>query len=348
MTTKLRCLLIMVAAGVYAPLTSAQNPDAPRGTTPAAQQPVPRWVSRGIPGAGHAALASLVGSWRVELSIYGTMGRSPDLPPIVSNDIRTTRVWTAGGQYIEDTTEGTVEEQPYWRRGWLGYSNIDRRYEWVTISPRVPMMIYLGKPGSGEKLPIEVTGVFTDQGMVSEQTVGKPVVQRTVFRIESNDRHISELFFTPSKGKEQLAFRLVYTRLKSASDQRVTRPRGIVLPKLPDPPPGETGPYCVIARHRAKPGKADAYERRMLADLEKTRAEPGALEFHIHRDRSDPDLFVIYEVWRDVQALREHFEKPYVKQFVIDSGEYIEGGMESQWIVMASQYVAGRTREKQK
>jgi hypothetical protein len=37
------------------------------------------------------------------------MGRSPDLPPIVSNDIRTTRVWVAGGQYIEDTTEGTVE-----------------------------------------------------------------------------------------------------------------------------------------------------------------------------------------------------------------------------------------------
>ncbi len=146
------------------------------------------------------------------------MGRSPDLPPIVSNDIRTTRVWVADGQYIEDTTEGAVEGQPYWRRGWLGYSNIDRRYEWVTIAPRVPMMIYLGKPGSGEQMPIDVTGVFTDQGVVSEQTVGKPVVQRTVFRIESNDRHISELYFTPPGGKERLALRLVYTRIKSDSE----------------------------------------------------------------------------------------------------------------------------------
>ena len=85
----------------------------------------------------------------------------------------------------------------------------------------------------------------------------------------------------------------------------------IVLPKLPDPDLDETSPYCVIAKHRAKPGKADAYERRMLADLANTRAEPGALQFHIHRDRSDPDLFVIYEVWRDVQAFREHFEQPY-------------------------------------
>jgi hypothetical protein len=178
------------------------------------QQAVPRWVQRGIPGAGHAALEPLVGSWRVEMSIYGTMGRTPDLPPIVSHDIRTTRVWIADGQYIEDTTEGTVERKPYWRRGWLGYSNLDRRYEWVTIAPRVPMMIYLGKSGSGAQMPIEVTGVFTDQGVVSEQTVGKPVMQRTVIRIEGNDRNVSELYFTPLGGKEQLALRLVYTRIK--------------------------------------------------------------------------------------------------------------------------------------
>jgi quinol monooxygenase YgiN len=112
----------------------------------------------------------------------------------------------------------------------------------------------------------------------------------------------------------------------------------IVLPKLPDPDLDETGPYCVIAKHRAKPGLADAYERRMLADLEETRAEPGAFQFHIHRDRFDRDLFVIYEVWRDLNSLREHFEKPYVKQFVTDSAQYIEGNMEVQWLVMASEY----------
>jgi hypothetical protein len=33
---------------------------------------------------------------------------------------------------------------------------------------------------------------------------------------------------------------------------------------------------------------------------------------------------------------------------VVDSAEYIEGAMEAQWIVMASQYVTGRPREKQK
>jgi 6-phosphogluconolactonase (cycloisomerase 2 family) len=76
------------------------------------------------------------------------------------------------------------------------------------------MMIYIGKPGSGEQMPIEVTGVFTDQGVVNEQTVGKTVGQRTVIRIESNDRHVFELYFTPPGGKEQLALRTVYTRVQ--------------------------------------------------------------------------------------------------------------------------------------
>jgi quinol monooxygenase YgiN len=116
----------------------------------------------------------------------------------------------------------------------------------------------------------------------------------------------------------------------------------ITLPHLPPPGPLETGPYCVIAKHRAKPGRADAYEQRMLADLKMTRAEPGALQFHVHRDRSDRNLFVICEIWQDVAALREHFEKPYVKQFVIDSAEFIEGNMEVQWLVMASEYEPGR------
>ena len=209
----LRAMMLATAACILTMSSLAQTRDT-REALPPAQQTVPDWVKRGIPGAGHAALAPLVGLWRVELSIYGTMGRSPDLPPIVSQDIRTTRVWIADGQYIEDTTEGSVDGKPYWRRGWLGYSNLDHRYEWVTVAPRVPMMIYLGKPGSGEKMPIEVSGVFTDQGVVNERTVGKPVGQRTVIRIENNDRHVFDLFFTPPGGKEQLALRGVYTRTK--------------------------------------------------------------------------------------------------------------------------------------
>jgi quinol monooxygenase YgiN len=116
----------------------------------------------------------------------------------------------------------------------------------------------------------------------------------------------------------------------------------LVLPQLPEPSLGESGPYCLIARHTARPGRADAYEQRMLADLEHTRAEPGALQFHIHRDRFDRNVFVIYEIWRSIDALRTHFETPYVKQFVVDSADYLDGDMDVQWLVMASEYIPGR------
>jgi quinol monooxygenase YgiN len=344
-----RAMLAMALAGLLV------LPVPTRATDGQAGQDVPAWVKRGFPAEGHAALEPLIGSWRVHKSIYGTMGRSPDLPPIVSDEITTTREWVAGGHYIQDTTTGSVEGQPYWRRGWLGYSNMDRRYEWVTIdSLNTTMMIYLGKPGSGTERPIVMTGAFTDQGVVGEDTVGKLVAMRTVIRIENPDRHVFELYFTPPGGREQLADRSVYTRVggspSGASAPAAGAPsarHGITLPQLPEPDPGETGPYCLIARHRARPGLADAYEKRMLADLERTRAETGSMQFHIHRDRFDRDLFVIYEVWRNAKALREHFARPYVLQFVADSARFIEGNMDVQWLVMAGDYGddGGRSRK---
>ena len=63
-------------------------------------------------------------------------------------------------------------------------------------------------------MPIEVTGSFTDQGVVGEASVGKAVGQRTLIRIESPDRQVSELYFTPPGAKEQLAMRMVFTRVK--------------------------------------------------------------------------------------------------------------------------------------
>jgi quinol monooxygenase YgiN len=135
--------------------------------------------------------------------------------------------------------------------------------------------------------------------------------------------------------------KIVHSRELVSADF-LERIMGITLPELPPPAPDEKGPYCVIAQHRALPGKADAYERRMLADIPLTRSEPGCLAFHIHRDRADPNLFVIYEVWRDMDALRDHFKTPYVQQFVVDSAEYIDGDMQVQWLVMSTEYQPGK------
>ncbi len=179
----------------------------------ATQEQIPPWMSRGMPGPEHRALEPLIGTWKVQLSMYGTIGRNPDDPPIVSNDLICRRAWVAGGRYIEDMTEGTMGDAPYWRKGWLGYSNMDRRHEWITIDAvNSNMMYYAGKPGTTSKSPIIMTGVFTDQGVAGEASVGKSVDMRTVIKIENADRHVIELYFTPPGKKEILAQRATYTR----------------------------------------------------------------------------------------------------------------------------------------
>jgi hypothetical protein len=178
------------------------------------QQTLPDWYRRGLPGPAHAALEPLVGLWRVQLEFHAVLGRSPAEPPLVSNDIICKRTWVGGGRYLEDTTEGTFNGSPYWRKGWLGYSNMDKRYEWVTIdSTNSNMMIYLGKPGSGADRPLSLMGVFTDQGVIAEAFAGKSVPMRTEINIESDQRHTFDLYFTPPGQAEVLAVRKIYTRI---------------------------------------------------------------------------------------------------------------------------------------
>ena len=181
------------------------------------QEQMPDWMRRGRPGPGHAALEPLVGTWCVHMSFYATFGRSPDEPPIVAEGFNCRRQRVAGGRYLEDLTVGTAMGAPYWRKGWLGYSNMDKRYEWITIDGvNSNMMIYAGNAIAGGKVLTSMTGVFTDQGVAGEQYVGKPVGMRTVITIESNDRHIFELFFKPPDKPEVLATRQVYTRISNS------------------------------------------------------------------------------------------------------------------------------------
>jgi uncharacterized protein DUF1579 len=166
----------------------------------------PPLVTRGEPGPGHRALEPLVGDWDVTMTLFAAMG-SPEKPYTVQ--LRTHREWIGGGRYLRDVSEGP----DYFRQGTLGYSNMDRRYEWVTQDGiNANMMIYLGRPGSGTAQPITMSGSFTDQGVLGEATVGKRVGQRTVITIQDPNHHRFDLYMTPPGGKERLVDRKVYVR----------------------------------------------------------------------------------------------------------------------------------------
>lgn len=168
-------------------------------------------TERSTPGAEHAALDPLVGTWAVEKSVFAALGTPDD--PATSEGMTTTREWVAGGHFLRDVTVGTIAGNPYERTGFLGYNPMERRYEWNTAdNVTTIMMTYYGDPDSDAAQPIEMSGTFTDPGVTGEENVGQPVAMRTVITILDADHHTFELFFTPPDGEETLADRMEFTR----------------------------------------------------------------------------------------------------------------------------------------
>ncbi|WP_312904430.1 NAD(P)H-binding protein [Nonomuraea rubra] len=86
-----------------------------------------------------------------------------------------------GGRFLQETTEGTLGGKPYYRLGVLGFSNIDRRYEWTTFDNVTPTaMTYRGDPIKGKATKLSIPGEFTDPGILGPKYQGKSIPMRTV------------------------------------------------------------------------------------------------------------------------------------------------------------------------
>ena len=205
---RVTCLLVGIALVASTNLVLV----APSEAQTPAESPPP-FAMGGMPGPGQAAFAPLLGDWRVEMKLYAALG-TPE-KPLVSNDLTAHSELVADGRFLTDETRGTVSGQPYYRRGTLGYSNMDKRYEWVTQDGlNASMMIYLGARNAGPGFPASLAGTFTDQGLLGEASTGKTIRQRTVITIADEDHHRLEIYFTPPGGRERLIDRKDYTRIK--------------------------------------------------------------------------------------------------------------------------------------
>ncbi|MEV4363174.1 DUF1579 family protein [Nonomuraea sp. NPDC049625] len=163
------------------------------------------------PGPFHRQLDPLVGTWKAVKTNYLLGGGKP----IVSRDITVTTRWIAktGGRFLEERTEGTLGGNPYYRLGVLGFSTIDRRYEWTTFDSVTPTaMTYRGPALTKRTNKLSLPGTFTDPGVLGPEYVGKTIPMRTVITIRSNDKHTFDLYFTPPGQSERLVDRVVYTR----------------------------------------------------------------------------------------------------------------------------------------
>ncbi|MFC4910034.1 DUF1579 family protein [Actinomadura gamaensis] len=188
----------VAVASVPSSSPSAAGPAAPAGNLD--------------PGPNHRRLDPLVGTWKAVKTNYLLGGNGK---PVVSRDITVRTRWIAktGGRFLEERTEGTLAGKHYFRLGILGFSNIDRRYEWTTFDSVTPTaMTYRGPRVSGTPSVLSIPGAFTDPGLLGPRYYGKTIPMRTVITIPRNGHPTFDLYFTPPQQKERLVDRVVYTR----------------------------------------------------------------------------------------------------------------------------------------
>lgn len=200
----LKKLVLPVAAAAILGLTgsAAASATAPPETRPSAG-PLD-------PGPFHHRLDQLVGTWKAVKENYILSG---DGTPIVSRDITVRTSWIArtGGRFLQERTGGTLGGEKYFRLGVLGFSNIDRRYEWTTFDSVTPTaMTYRGPALSQVTSVLSIPGTFTDPGILGPEYLGKTIPMRTVITLGAHPRF--DLYFTPPGQGERLVDRVVYTR----------------------------------------------------------------------------------------------------------------------------------------
>lgn len=69
----------------------------------------------------------------------------------------------------------------------------------------------------------------------------------------------------------------------------------------------------VVAKLTALAGKEEELEQALLGIIPKVKNEEGTLVYTLHKDQSNPNVFLFYEKYKDMDALVAHSSTDYFK-----------------------------------
>lgn len=71
----------------------------------------------------------------------------------------------------------------------------------------------------------------------------------------------------------------------------------------------------LVARLKVREDSIDATKKAALAIVADSRAEEGNVNYDIHQAIDDPTIFVWHETWASKNAIDEHFETDFFRDF---------------------------------
>ena len=71
----------------------------------------------------------------------------------------------------------------------------------------------------------------------------------------------------------------------------------------------------ILAQITAASGKAPLVREELEKLIEPTRAEDGCIQYDLHTDNANPELFVFYETWESRDLWQAHMNAPHLQAY---------------------------------
>lgn len=72
-------------------------------------------------------------------------------------------------------------------------------------------------------------------------------------------------------------------------------------------------------------GNSDSMKALLLQLLAESRKENACIQYDLHQDREDRNVFIFQEIWENQEGLDLHNSQPHIGRFVADSVHIIDG-----------------------
>jgi hypothetical protein len=156
----------------------------------------------GMPGEHHKYLDTLIGDWEGVFKIW----MEPGGEPLVSKG-RAEREWVLDGRFVHEVVEAETDWGPFHGIGYVGYNNVDGRYEAVWMDSTSTGIYF--ETGSIDP----VTRIMRTRGTYRDPVSGKVYASRGMMDMSNPNRHTMVGYMTGPDGKEFKNFEGVMERL---------------------------------------------------------------------------------------------------------------------------------------
>jgi len=80
----------------------------------------------------------------------------------------------------------------------------------------------------------------------------------------------------------------------------------------------------IIARIEAKKDKVELVKAELLKLIEPSRKEKGCLQYDLHQDNKNPEIFTFFEKWETQDLWNNHMNNDHLKAYVKDTEGAVE------------------------